>query len=682
MTRRTRGQGFIRSRVPVMRLSAVCAVGLLALVDAPAALAAAPTDPWPPASSRCGSCGSARRSTSPASSMTSECWSPTPASTSTIPTSLPRLFALRCRPSGAKPRDLDEPANRPRRGARAGTCSALPPPRSCRTRLRSERPAGEAADTGPRSPGCSAPPGTTAQGGAGVAPNARFDRPAHVLGRRPVLPVHPGGGVRVGGRARRSRRQPQLARLGRRGRRSRAIRQPEQSCSWRSRRATAALSTPTARSRCPATSTLQTCSASDLQRPTTGSTAAPSVRDRRRRRADANAHASTAAASARPGARPATRRRRPPASRRSCSASTQGYAGGSQGSDRPQRSWGPRMGREVARRDPRRSRRRRSLPAASWARAGPQQQPPPRPPSPVTPPSGDRIAAQAGAEVLAPALPSGRRRQARGDALRSGARTGDSRAVDHGAAARSALRQALPDHHGRRALHPLRRGQNAPPPRPASRDHQHSLHRQRPAWQAAAGGQLPRDRPRDRCGGQPIPDGQCALRDHRQTQAQRRPAVIPSAPAAGRGLACGIALALAGVGAATAAPAPRDVIRTGGPSSSGDPKVAVVASSAPRVGKGFTVVDAHGRTVLRSRLRRAPGSSRPWRHAAVGDLTRVTRPGRYRVRAAGLTSRPWVVQPGAGSALARRLLRGPFPSTATAASPTRCFAPPTSTTRS
>lgn len=112
--------------------------------------------------------------------------------------------------------------------------------------------------------------------------------------------------------------------------------------------------------------------------------------------------------------------------------------------------------------------------------------------------------------------------------------------------------------------------------------------------------------------------------------------------------------ALACAGPAAAAPS---VIRTGGPSSPGDPKVAVVAGAAPLAGRSFSVVAASGRTVLRGRLRRAPGTSAPWRFAATADLSAVRAPGRYRVRAAGLTSRPWTVSARARSTLVRRMLR-------------------------
>jgi len=70
--------------------------------------------------------------------------------------------------------------------------------------------------------------------------------------------------------------------------------------------------------------------------------------------------------------------------------------------------------------------------------------------------------------------------------------------------------------------------------------------------------------------------------------------------------------------AVLAAAGPADVIRTGGPSAPGDPKVAIVATSKDVAGRRFHVVGASGRTVLRGRLRKAAGTARPWRHAAIG----------------------------------------------------------------
>jgi endoglucanase len=102
--------------------------------------------------------------------------------------------------------------------------------------------------------------------------------------------------------------------------------------------------------------------------------------------------------------------------------------------------------------------------------------------------------------------------------------------------------------------------------------------------------------------------------------------------------------------AAPAIAAPADVIRTGGPSLTSDAKRAVVLSARRLVGRPFTVTSASGRVVLGGRLRRARGSARPWRYAAVADLSAL-RPGSYRVRVAGRTSpRAWVItRAGTGS---------------------------------
>ena len=61
--------------------------------------------------------------------------------------------------------------------------------------------------------------------------------------------------------------------------------------------------------------------------------------------------------------------------------------------------------------------------------------------------------------------------------------------------------------------------------------------------------------------------------------------------------------------------------------------------------------------MLRGRLRKARGPAGPWRFAATADLSRIAKPGRYRVLAAGERSRPWIVDRRARSRLVRRLLR-------------------------
>lgn len=149
------------------------------------------------------------------------------------------------------------------------------------------------------------------------------------------------------------------------------------------------------------------------------------------------------------------------------------------------------------------------------------------------------------------------------------------------------------------------------------------------------------------------------------------------------------AAALAGctlAGTATGAPAdavhaaraarsgPPDVIRTGGPSAPADAKVAIVAARRPLTNKPFKVVSASGKVVLAGRLKKATGPVAPWRYAASADLSKVTRPGRYRVRAAGLLSRAWVVDPNARPQLVRRLLK-PFALNSDGNEPNPVFGP-------
>jgi hypothetical protein len=117
-------------------------------------------------------------------------------------------------------------------------------------------------------------------------------------------------------------------------------------------------------------------------------------------------------------------------------------------------------------------------------------------------------------------------------------------------------------------------------------------------------------------------------------------------------------LALLALGLAPpAGAAPPDVIRTGGPSSPADSKVAVVGSSFSLSGRRFTVVDAKGKRVLSGTLVRAKGSPLPWRSASTADLSGLTKPGSYRVKVGKLSSRPWIVGEGARAAMIRRLLK-------------------------
>lgn len=101
------------------------------------------------------------------------------------------------------------------------------------------------------------------------------------------------------------------------------------------------------------------------------------------------------------------------------------------------------------------------------------------------------------------------------------------------------------------------------------------------------------------------------------------------------------AAVLAAAGAAQAAPAPR--IQVGGPSSPSEPKVAIVGGPRSLKGDRFTVRDAAGKVVMRGRLQPASGKPAPWDHAFRADLSRITKPGRYRVQVGKLRSRPWSV---------------------------------------
>jgi len=123
---------------------------------------------------------------------------------------------------------------------------------------------------------------------------------------------------------------------------------------------------------------------------------------------------------------------------------------------------------------------------------------------------------------------------------------------------------------------------------------------------------------------------------------------------------------------ATAGAAPT-VIRVGGPSAPKDAKVAIVASERSLSGRPFTVL-REGRVVMRGRLRPAPGSSRPWAHAYRANLSRIRQKGRYRVRAAGETSRPWRVGTHREQTLFKRL-QNFFNTNRDGASPSRHHGP-------
>jgi endoglucanase len=114
---------------------------------------------------------------------------------------------------------------------------------------------------------------------------------------------------------------------------------------------------------------------------------------------------------------------------------------------------------------------------------------------------------------------------------------------------------------------------------------------------------------------------------------------------------------LAALLTASAAAAPPDSIRTGGPSAPADSKVVLVGASRSQAGNAFTVVDAKGKRVLTGKLTKAKGSPQPWATAAQGDLSRLAKPGSYRIKVGKLTSRPWIVRSDARAAMIKRLLK-------------------------
>jgi endoglucanase len=133
---------------------------------------------------------------------------------------------------------------------------------------------------------------------------------------------------------------------------------------------------------------------------------------------------------------------------------------------------------------------------------------------------------------------------------------------------------------------------------------------------------------------------------------------IPLAPVSAGLHVLWLAMAFAAV-AASPAEAVRAVIRTGGPSFSGDAKRAVVLDKRRLVGKDFTVTDATGTVVLSGKLSSATGGAKPWRFAALADLSAITAPGSYQVTVGRLQSSPWVVAgDGSGTSTAvRHILR-------------------------
>ena len=115
-------------------------------------------------------------------------------------------------------------------------------------------------------------------------------------------------------------------------------------------------------------------------------------------------------------------------------------------------------------------------------------------------------------------------------------------------------------------------------------------------------------------------------------------------------------IALACCQASPAQGSPPDAIRVGALSAPRDPKVAIVVSDGKLVGERFSVRRLGGGIVLRGRLERTHGSPSPWRHAARADLSRVNRPGSYRIRVGRLHSAPWRVSTSARRAMILRLL--------------------------
>src|SRR5947208_10618963 len=101
---------------------------------------------------------------------------------------------------------------------------------------------------------------------------------------------------------------------------------------------------------------------------------------------------------------------------------------------------------------------------------------------------------------------------------------------------------------------------------------------------------------------------------------------------------------LAAIARASMSRRPPDVIRTGGPSAPADPKLAVVGSSADRVGTSFSVVDASDAVLLTGVLQKAAGTPVPWSFAEVVDVSSLQNLGEFRVITGGLTSVPWTVR--------------------------------------
>jgi hypothetical protein len=121
-------------------------------------------------------------------------------------------------------------------------------------------------------------------------------------------------------------------------------------------------------------------------------------------------------------------------------------------------------------------------------------------------------------------------------------------------------------------------------------------------------------------------------------------------------LASSLAIVVLPLAPASVAAAPAAAIRTGGPSASGDSKVAIVAGAPSLRGSRFAVYRGH-RVVLRGLLRPASGSSAPWPSAFRANLSVLHRPGRYRIHAAGRVSRPWRISRRGSDPLVPLILR-------------------------
>jgi endoglucanase len=126
------------------------------------------------------------------------------------------------------------------------------------------------------------------------------------------------------------------------------------------------------------------------------------------------------------------------------------------------------------------------------------------------------------------------------------------------------------------------------------------------------------------------------------------------------GLLAALSLAIPLLGAAPpagAAPAPPNVVRTGGPSAPGDAKIAVVGSSTNRAGQPFTVVTAtKPRVVFTGTLQAAPNPA-PWKYAALADFSALTAQGQYKVVVGGKRSAVWEIRAGASRLPIPTLLR-------------------------